>query len=80
MQLQDLFLAPEDLFRLGNASDPRLTHVRRPKDVDTMEVNGITVVIANGKGIFLSTKDRIEKSQWLAGCGRLPREHRCRLV
>jgi hypothetical protein len=62
MQLQDLFLAPEDLFRLGNANGPRLTHVRRPKDVDTMEVNGITVVIANGKGISLSTKDRIEKS------------------
>ena len=27
-----------------------------------MLVNGITVVIANGKGISLSTKERIEKS------------------
>ena len=35
MQLFDLFLAPEDLFRLGNATSPRLTHIRRPKDIDT---------------------------------------------
>ena len=62
MQLVDLFLAPEDLFRLGNATNPRLTHVRRPKDVDTIEVNGITVVVANGKGISLATKDRLDKT------------------
>ncbi len=36
MQLFDLFLAPEDLFRLGNATSPRLTHIRRPKDIDTI--------------------------------------------
>lgn len=63
MQLEDLFFAPEDLYRLGNSSSPRLTNIRRPKDVDTMEINGITVVIANGKGISLFTKDRIDKVQ-----------------
>lgn len=62
MQLVDLFLAPEDLYRLGNATSPRLTHVRRPKDIDTIEVNGITVVVANGKGVSLATKDRIDKT------------------
>ena len=62
MKLVDLFLAPEDLFRLGNATSPRLTHVRRPKDIDTIEVNGITVVVANGKGVSLATKDRIDKT------------------
>lgn len=59
MQLEDLYFAPEDLYRLGNSSGPRLTNVRRPKDVDTTEINGITVVIANGKGISLSTKRHI---------------------
>ena len=62
MQLFDLFLAPEDLFRLGNATSPRLTHIRRPKDIDTIEINGITVVVANGKGISLATKDRLDKT------------------
>src|SRR5690606_39241401 len=62
MKLEDLFFAPEDLYRLGNSAGPRLTNVRRPKDVDTTEINGITVVIANGKGISLSTKERLEKT------------------
>ena len=61
MKLEDLYFTPEDLFRLGNSTTPRLTNVRRPKDVDTTEINGITVVISNGKGISLSTKDRLEK-------------------
>ena len=51
MKIEDLYFAPEDLYRLGNSSSPRLTNVRRPKDVDTTEINGITIVIANGKGI-----------------------------
>lgn len=62
MQLEDLFFAPEDLYRLGNSSSPRLTNVRRPKDVDTTEINGIAVVIANGKGVSLSTKERLDKT------------------
>jgi len=62
MQLVDLFLAPEDLFRLGNTTSPRLTNVRRPKDIDTIEVNGIAVVVANGKGVSLATKDRLDKT------------------
>lgn len=62
MQIEDLFMVPEDLFRLGNATSPRLTNIRRPKDIDTVEVNGITVVISNGKGISLSTKGRLDKT------------------
>lgn len=62
MKMEDLYFAPEDLFRLGNSTSPRLSNVRRPKDIDTTELNGILMVIANGKGISLSTKDRIEKT------------------
>lgn len=73
MKLENLYFAPEDLFRLGNSSGPRLTNVRRPKDVDTTEINGICVVIANGKGISLSTKSRLDKtpmSGWVWKIGR----------
>lgn len=62
MQLEDLYFAPEDLYRLGNSGSPRLTSVRRPKDIDTIEINGITMAIANGKGVSLSTKERLEKA------------------
>jgi len=60
MKMEDLFFSPEDLFRLGNSTDSRLTHIRRPKDVDMILVNGSWVVVANGKGVSLFTKARIE--------------------
>jgi len=63
MKIEDLYFAPEDLYRLGNSTSARLTNVRRPKDVDTTEMNGISMVIANGKGISLSTKDRLDKAR-----------------
>lgn len=62
MQIEDLYMAPEDLFRLGNATDPRLTNLRRPKDIDTIEINGILVAVANGKGISLFTKARMQSN------------------
>ena len=48
----DFYLAPEYLYRLGSSSSARLSHVRE-RDVDTVRVGGITVVVANGKGISL---------------------------
>lgn len=62
MIIEDLFMAPEDLFRLGNSTSPRLTNARIPKDINVIPVNGISVVVANGKGISLSTKSRLNKS------------------
>ncbi len=43
--------------KLGNSTSPRLTNVRRPKDISTIEVNGVLVVVANGKGVSLSTRE-----------------------
>lgn len=63
MKIEDLYFAPEDLYRLGSSSSSRLTHVRRPKDIDTIEINGIAIVVANGKGISLSTKGRLDKTR-----------------
>lgn len=48
---------------LAVSSSSRLTHVRKPKDIDTMEINGIAMVVANGKGISLSTKGRLDKTR-----------------
>lgn len=49
MKRSDFYLVPEDLFRLGNAENPRLSHVRQ-RDVDVIQVGEIAVVVANGKG------------------------------
>ncbi|WP_435237186.1 hypothetical protein ACR30L_06330 [Psychromonas sp. PT13] len=67
------YFSLEDLCRLGNSSGPQLTNVRRPKYINTTEINGITVVVSNGKGISLSTKERLDKtpmSGWLWKIGK----------
>ncbi len=45
-------MMPEELFRLGNATDPQLSKVRA-RDVDVIEVDGKMMIVANGKGISL---------------------------
>ncbi len=52
-----LYLAQDDLFRLGNAGSAKLDHVR-PADVDTYERNGVLMVITNGRGVSLFTEQR----------------------
>ena len=71
-----LYIAEDDLFRMGNATSPRLDHVRE-EDVDFFFRNGIKFVKANGKGISLLTEDRARKRRggWLwklAGQTALP--------
>lgn len=50
-----LYLAQEDLYRLGNAASPKFDNVRS-QDVTQYEKNGIIMVAANGKGISLTTE------------------------
>jgi hypothetical protein len=57
---RDFYIVPEDVFRLGNSTSPRMAHVRST-DVDTMVVNDIVVVIANGKGVSVFDKKGIEE-------------------
>lgn len=73
MRSEDLYFAPEDLYRLGNATGARLTNIRRPRDLDTMQMNGVTIAISNGKGISLFTKDRIEKTPMSGWVWRISR-------
>ena len=66
-QNERLYLVPEDFYRLGNASSPILTRIR-PGEVDIAEVNGIKMVVANGKGVSLYNKaglDLIPLKGWV---------------
>ena len=47
MYPQEFYLIPEEIFRLENSASPGLSNVR-PRDIDTIEMNGITVIMANG--------------------------------
>lgn len=73
MQIEELYFAPEDLYRLGNSVSPRLTNVRQPKDIDTRIINGIQMAVANRKGLSLSTKSRLEKDQMSGWVWKLAR-------
>jgi hypothetical protein len=55
-----LYSFAEDLFRLGNATSPRLDHVR-DVDVDIFERNGIPMVRVNGKGISLFNLEELNR-------------------
>jgi hypothetical protein len=62
------------LYRLGNATSPKLDHLRA-RDVDTCERNGIVMVRSNGNGISLVTEQRLQRDrEYLRGsyAWRLP--------
>jgi hypothetical protein len=64
---EKLYIAQEDLYRLGNAGSSLISRVR-VREVDVMEVDGIKRVIANGKGISLYNKaglDKMPLSGWV---------------
>ncbi len=56
---ETIYLSPETLYRIGNGTSPLLTKVR-PGEVDTIDVNGITHIVANGKGISLYNKQGLD--------------------
>jgi hypothetical protein len=61
---KEFYLVPEEVFRLGNSASPRLSNVR-PRDVDVICMNGITVIVANGKGISVFDKQGINAAPML---------------
>lgn len=68
---KEFFILPEELFRLGNSSSSRLSNVRS-RDVDTIEINGITVIRANGKGISVFDRVGINESPMTGWVWRFP--------
>lgn len=47
--------------------------MRHPKDVDTIEINGVQVVIANGKGVTLANRHRLQLSPVAGWVRRIPK-------
>jgi hypothetical protein len=70
MVKDDLSVVPEDLYHLGNSSEPRLTCLRS-RDLILREINGIVMVVANGGGIAFVSKERLEKSPMTGWVWRL---------
>ncbi|PUA29164.1 MAG: hypothetical protein B0W54_00715 [Cellvibrio sp. 79] len=58
---KEFFILPEELFRLGNLNEPKLSNVRS-RDVDTINIHGITVIKANGKGVSVFDKKGINET------------------
>ena len=56
-----LYMLDEDLYRIGNATTPKLHNVRLD-DVTLYERNGIVMVTANGFGISLITEERLKRT------------------
>jgi len=58
---RDFYIVPEEIFRLGNSQSAKLSNVR-PRDVSTVNIHGIEVIIANGKGVSVFDKEGINGS------------------
>ncbi|MES2823472.1 MAG: hypothetical protein V4732_07715 [Pseudomonadota bacterium] len=68
---KEFFILPEELFRLGSSSNSKLSNVRA-RDIDTVEINGITVIVANGKGVSVFDKVGINESPMTGWVWRFP--------
>jgi hypothetical protein len=56
---ESLYLAPEVLYRIGNSTSPMFSRVR-PDEVDLQDLNGVKVIVANGKGLSLYNKTGLD--------------------
>jgi len=61
MKHLEFFVAPEDIYRIGNQDSPRLNHLRS-RDIDTIPFGKELMVIANGKGISVYDRNGINES------------------
>ena len=58
---EKLYLAQEDLYRIGNSSSPLLTKIRSG-EITITELNGVKVIVADGKGVSLYNRAGLERS------------------
>jgi hypothetical protein len=66
---ETLYIASEDLYRLGNAGSSLISRVRAG-EIDINELNGIKVVVANGKESACITKQVWRKFLSRDGSGK----------
>ncbi|MCW8126621.1 hypothetical protein [Microbulbifer halophilus] len=61
MNSENLYISKEDLYRLGNSTSSRLSAVR-PREINTITVNDVEVIVADGNGVSLFNRAGLEKS------------------
>jgi hypothetical protein len=71
VQTAEFYLVPEDVYRLGNAAGPKLDNVRQ-SDVETNEINGVVMVVANGKGVSVFDRDGLARVPLAGWVWRIP--------
>jgi hypothetical protein len=70
---QDLYIVPEDIYRMGNSSTPKLSHIRFD-EVNLINIGGITHVLANNRGISLYTKEQLDKESLTGWAWLMPKD------
>ena len=73
MNLTDLFLTQEDLFRFGNSREPRLTHIREG-DIQTIVVDGVIKVLPATGCVSVCNREGLSKRPLLGMCGSFAAE------
>lgn len=73
MVLQDFYVFPVDLYRLGGSADPHLARVRPLRDVTVLERNGVAWVVANNRGISLYTEAGVRQAALTGWAWRIRR-------
>ncbi len=58
---EKLYLTQEDLYRFGNATSSRINRIR-VGEINTTEQNGITMIVANDKGVSLFNEEGMRRS------------------
>ena len=61
MYPKEFYIIPEDVYRVGNSSGPRMNKIRS-REIDTYEMNGILMIRANNKGISLYDANGLEEA------------------
>ncbi|WP_444957616.1 Tse2 family ADP-ribosyltransferase toxin [Microbulbifer sp. ZKSA002] len=69
----ELYFLPEELFRIGNTKEPRLTNVRT-QDVNYTVLDHTRMVVADGNGISLYNEEGLRMSHLTGTVWKLPEE------
>lgn len=56
--IQEFYLFPEDVYRMGNSTTHRMSVIRRD-EITLIPINGVNVVVANNKGVSVWTKEGV---------------------
>jgi hypothetical protein len=56
--IKEFYLFPEDVYRMGNSGSHRMS-VIRPDEVNIIQIKGVSVIVANNKGVSVWTKEGV---------------------